>query len=926
MRVPKDNITALSIKELLGRDDYYAIPVYQRNYAWEEKEIGQLIQDIIDYTRVHKGNNYYLGTLVVSANHENGTVQFDTIDGQQRLTTLSILSAVLKNEFRSHVDMDWYNKLNLRFESRAKSTDSLHAAFTGNINQEQCEENIKAAYKICHDLLSKREKSDVKEEKISIREFADYLYHYVQILRVQLPEGIDLNHYFEIMNSRGEQLEKHEVLKAELMDCFNGYEATQRELLQYCFDLIWEACANMERYVQYGFSVDQRHNIFGREDWNKLTVQSFDDFVDKMGATFESSFSRSELSIDEILSGRIQPEKKYESEDSPDKFNSVINFQNFLLHVLRVQLARDEVALDDKRLLDIFKSQLPGNKKERIDFVKEFIYNLLKCKFLFDKYVIKREFTANIDRWSLKRLEWYSSGKTKNGVKYVNSFGAEAGDSYDSDNRRILMLLSMFHTSIPSMSYKYWLNASLYYLFNQYEITAEEYISYLEHIAKSFVFDNYLAVEPKSYYTMVFENDKTKKRQVKQIDLQKLRYGSISNNLVFNFVDYLLWLTHKDADKDQRVKRFEYKFRSSVEHFYPQNPIGGRKLNEDELHAFGNLCLISHSDNSKYSNYLPDAKSTHYNNKEDIDSIKQFLMIKRCLATRTWLEPEISLHNQDMLDLLMANMQAHYIFKNEISLALKWFSEYQTKDRNLLVRALLSFSDCTKPVGNKRYQLYDFDHIRNHEAFQLFSDYIEEYSIKSLAEVVKRRLKLQSIRNSWRYMFVKNEELLDYCEGGIIEWDEPSDGKLTYVLKSQKNTTYSAVECFSYLLVNRLRNEFNIKSEINNDGIWLYLRLNDDKTSYEFTDYKNYELQLFIFNTEGNFIEHTLFLNSKINGNNYCIKNLVDNYSWFREEKGFYIRKNNAKLYSFGDDFAENEEGIYQSVLKLLKNGFGIKL
>lgn len=922
----KDEITALNIKELLNGDDNYVIPVYQRNYAWEQKEIEQLIQDVIDYARLHKSKNYYIGTLVVSGNKVDGMIQFDTIDGQQRLTTLSILSAVIRNEFSAQIDMSWYNKLNLRFASREKSTRSLSAAFEGNFDKEQHEENIKAAYKICKELLSKREKSEVKEEKITIEEFAEYLFRYVQILRVKLPEGIDLNHYFEIMNSRGEQLEKHEVLKAELMDCFNGYEPEQREILQSCFDLIWEACANMERYVQYGFTVDQRHIIFGSEDWNKLTVHSFDDFVERVGPTIETSLSRNELSIDEILSGKIQPEKKYESEDSPDKFNSVVNFQNFLLHVLRVQLAKDEVALDDKRLLDIFKSQLPNNKKERIDFVKEFIYNLLKCKFLFDKYVIKREFTANTDRWSLKRLEWYSSGKTKNGVKYVNSFGAEAGDSYDSDNRRILMLLSMFHTSIPSMSYKYWLNACLNYLFHQYELTAKEYISYLEHVAKSFVFDNYLAVEPKSYYAMVFEKEKPRKRTVKQIDTQKLRYGNLSNNLIFNFVDYLLWMQYKDVEKDQRVQRFEYKFRSSVEHFYPQNPIGGRKLNENELHAFGNLCLISHSDNSKYSNYLPDAKSTHYNNKEDIDSIKQFLMIKKCLATRTWLEPEISLHNQEMLDLLLANMQSDYIPNKDISLAQKWFIEYQTKDRNLLVRALLSFGDSTKPVGNKRYQLYDFDYIRNQKCFLLFSDYIEEYGIKSLVELINRRLKLQSLRNSWRYMFVKNKELLDYCEGGIIEWDEPSDGKLTYVLKSQKNTAHSAVECLCYSLKNRIEKEYSIQSGINNESIWFNLRLNDYETSYEFTDYKNYEFQLHLWNHNGNFIKHCLVLNSKINGNNYTIKNLVDNYSWFREEKGVYIRKNNANLLSLGDDFAENEEGIYQCVLKLLKNGFGIKL
>ena len=39
----------------------------------------------------------------------------------------------------------------------------------------------------------------------------------VHIIHYQVPKDIDLNHYFEIMNSRGEQLEKHEIEKARLM-------------------------------------------------------------------------------------------------------------------------------------------------------------------------------------------------------------------------------------------------------------------------------------------------------------------------------------------------------------------------------------------------------------------------------------------------------------------------------------------------------------------------------------------------------------------------------------------------------------------------------------------------------------------------------------------------------------------------------------
>jgi uncharacterized protein with ParB-like and HNH nuclease domain len=62
----------------------------QRNYAWDEGEITQLIQDVIDY--LPAGRNYYIGTLVVFERTEGKRTVYETIDGQQRLTTLSVPS------------------------------------------------------------------------------------------------------------------------------------------------------------------------------------------------------------------------------------------------------------------------------------------------------------------------------------------------------------------------------------------------------------------------------------------------------------------------------------------------------------------------------------------------------------------------------------------------------------------------------------------------------------------------------------------------------------------------------------------------------------------------------------------------------------------------------------------------------------------
>lgn len=93
------DISTFSIAELFTKRDTYVIPIYQRNYAWGTGEVNQLIQDVYDYAFDPKkhNSNYYIGTLVVNERIKNGRMLFETIDGQQRLTTLNIVIAALHN-------------------------------------------------------------------------------------------------------------------------------------------------------------------------------------------------------------------------------------------------------------------------------------------------------------------------------------------------------------------------------------------------------------------------------------------------------------------------------------------------------------------------------------------------------------------------------------------------------------------------------------------------------------------------------------------------------------------------------------------------------------------------------------------------------------------------------------------------------------
>lgn len=645
-----NEIAQLSIKDLLSGGVHYVIPMYQRNYAWDEGEITQLIQDVIDY--IPEGRNYYIGTLVVFAREGKQTV-FETIDGQQRLTTLSLIASYLKNA--NVCDVSWYQKLAIDFDSREHSRQTLNAIFKGQFTDDPSEvlgqKEINAAILNGYRLIKKILPQKLVENKVAPEHFAGFFFSNVHIMRVMVPKDTELNHYFEIMNNRGEQLEKHEVLKSRMMELLKD----DKDALN-CVQMVWEACANMEKYVQMGFTPDQRDAIFGAKDWGQFNITDFDGLT--MVLTQPSgadSDSGSELTLAEIIQkAGVNAAYENASNESPERFNTVINFPNFLLQVLRVQMEEDIIRLDDKRLITTFESCVLKSANP-VEAVKKFTFNLLRCKYLFDQYIIKREFIKGTDGWSLKRFKWNGGGESScvGRGNYVNTFGDE--EAVGTENRRILMLLSAFHVSTPTLVYKHWLNAALHHLFTSKEVRASSYLDYLESVAKAFVFDRFLAFNGGIEYFEIIYGNKGRCQATPEevlVDEMKARlsFDNIENNLVFNYLDYLLWLEHQGTDSI--VKAYEFTFRSSVEHYYPQHPLPGHdSLPSDALNSFGNLCLISHSKNSRLSNLTPDMKAGYYRNNT-IDSVKQHLMMK----LQPWDTVAISKHYDEMKEVLLRSL------------------------------------------------------------------------------------------------------------------------------------------------------------------------------------------------------------------------------------------------------------------------------
>lgn len=609
-------------KEFSIRDIFtgnYKIPIYQRAYAWSDKEIETLVDDIYDYYSLGTYQNYYIGSLVV---HKDNEEKENVIDGQQRLTTLSLLICYLKNE-SNYKDFVKDINVNLEFESRKRSTD-IFKYLKKNYEKIIDESNeLVEGYRI----LKKKLKSEKYDEG-----YFRYLIDNVILIKNELPKDTDLNHYFEIMNNRGEQLEKHEIVKAHLMGVLDESDVIGRKVISE----VWNACQRLDKYVQIGFKPIIRKRIFG-ERWNEFIPKDYSSMKKVFEEVNENgkSFAKS-ITIDEIIqldnTDKGQNENSETNDDDTGRYHSIINFPNFLLHVLKLfkgdsfdwRNESEGISLDDKKLIGQFKTNIAN-----VEDVEGFVYMLLKTRYVFDNYVIKTDHmndaTDDNSNWSLHK-PYMLKYKGSNKLSPRNTF-------YNDKNTQeiVVKIETMFQVTDSRQIYKTFLFGILRIL-----------NSWIEYKDEKQLVDQLIT----------FAKERFKALTVKD---RVYDSGVYTPNYIFNFLDFVLWYQQKFEGKEHGIKanEFEFKYRNSVEHFYPQNPNQAEnheRIDNEYLNNFGNLCIMARRHNSLRSNLMPSAKIKEFSSTSQ--SLKFERMEKLAKKNDDWNVNEIIQHGTEMKKIL----------------------------------------------------------------------------------------------------------------------------------------------------------------------------------------------------------------------------------------------------------------------------------
>lgn len=222
------------LAKIFSSDFEYQIPSYQRPYAWTEDQASELFDDLLDFHQNESDEGYFLGSIVLIK--KDGEPYAEVIDGQQRLTTLTILFALLA----ANTDGDDQKTLHgyirepgnkfegLKPKPRLTLRDRDHGFFEQHIQslkfdelfkldkealENEAQKNLQSNSRLLQGRLDKYFNGDAE----AINAFVQFMLQRCFLVAVSTPSQQSAFRVFSVMNSRGLDLQPTDIIKADII-------------------------------------------------------------------------------------------------------------------------------------------------------------------------------------------------------------------------------------------------------------------------------------------------------------------------------------------------------------------------------------------------------------------------------------------------------------------------------------------------------------------------------------------------------------------------------------------------------------------------------------------------------------------------------------------------------------------------------------
>ncbi|MCQ2285161.1 MAG: DUF262 domain-containing protein, partial [Bacteroidales bacterium] len=370
-----------------GDSLHFVVPIYQRVFAWGSKEVERLLHDLYCHFVINARTeeDYHLGVITVVRDAKG---QMILVDGQQRLTCLMLLGAVLGLE----LDVQ-----KLDYESRPKDRKALdrirailaspgEVSGSGNEAMDsfvRCARTYKASQGKNEELDDDKDSVLVMDELKKVKDtIADRLKLFVSTLpdNPYCKNAVEQNRYFEKMNAGGRQLEPHEILKVRICSKILGKNIDP-------FD-VWNGATDFSE----AFHLDK----------------PLERVADRQSETFD----------DVIFSKKEEPEIGGEPFDDGEETlptrSGLIELQMFLLHVLAI--CNNQYKLDarwsDEKLLDSF----PAEDGISPDWATKFVKCMEDYRKFLDEKIIHLVFDTAQNSYDYRMNEDDDSDKEESNI------------------------------------------------------------------------------------------------------------------------------------------------------------------------------------------------------------------------------------------------------------------------------------------------------------------------------------------------------------------------------------------------------------------------------------------------------------------------------------------------------------------------------
>ena len=223
-----------ALLDIFSKQFDYHIPPYQRPYAWTEEECETLFDDLYDFFLTEKTDNYFLGSIVLKKEEDKPAA--DVIDGQQRLTTLTILLATiascLSGKMRTACE-DYLRepgnpltglkpkpRLHLREKERVffeNYIQNVNLDVLISLDPETLETEAKRHIRANCEVFLKRIKNKFNNDEIKVQPFCTFLLTRCFLVSVSAPSQQSAFRVFSVMNNRGLDLLPIDIIKADVI-------------------------------------------------------------------------------------------------------------------------------------------------------------------------------------------------------------------------------------------------------------------------------------------------------------------------------------------------------------------------------------------------------------------------------------------------------------------------------------------------------------------------------------------------------------------------------------------------------------------------------------------------------------------------------------------------------------------------------------